>query len=242
MAPSRSADPTAPGGPGPGAPAPAAPAPLDATAGAVLLDIAEESIRSAFGRRPPPLPDGLPAVLHECRGAFVTLHVAGALNGCIGAIVADEPLAPTVARLARSAAFDDPRLPATTPADLAQLSIEVSVLSPLEAVPAGSREELRSGVQPGIHGLVLAAGRHRGLFLPDVWAQFPDFDDFVGHLFVKAGLHPRHWPDHLAAWRFTTQAFTRPASDAPAPPQPGARPGPPRPAGGPASGTGAPPH
>ena len=63
----------------------------------MLLDIAEESIRSAFGRRPPTLPDDLPAVLHECRGAFVTLHVAGALNGCIGAIVADEPLAPTVA-------------------------------------------------------------------------------------------------------------------------------------------------
>ncbi|HMS90157.1 MAG TPA: AMMECR1 domain-containing protein [Acidimicrobiales bacterium] len=95
----------------------------------MLLDIAEESIRSAFGRRPPTLPDDLPAVLHECRGAFVTLHVAGALNGCIGAIVADEPLAPTVARLARSAAFDDPRLPATTPADLAHPSIDASVLS-----------------------------------------------------------------------------------------------------------------
>ena len=191
------------------------PGPLAATDGALLLDIADDSIRSAFEGRQPALPAGLPAVLWECRGAFVTLHVAGALNGCIGAVTADEPLAPIVARLARSAAFDDPRLPPATPDDLAHLSIEVSILSPLEPVPAPSPAALQAQLTPGVHGLVVAEGRHRGLFLPDVWAQLPAFDDFVRHLFVKAGLDPHRWPGHLTAWRFTTQAFIRPAPGSP---------------------------
>jgi AmmeMemoRadiSam system protein A len=213
--------------PEPGPPdRPDAPSPLRATDGEVLLDIAEASIRSAFHRRAPTLPADLPPGLAGCRGAFVTLHVAGTLNGCIGTITADQPLAPTVARLARSAAFDDPRLPATTPDDLARLSIEVSVLSPLDPVPARTRAQLRAGLQPGVHGLVLAAGRHRALFLPDVWAQFPDFDDFVDRLLSKASLDPRCWPPQLMAWRFTTQAFTRPAPTAP-PAAPSAAPAPP---------------
>jgi AmmeMemoRadiSam system protein A len=234
MAPSPSADPAPAPAPAPAptestpADRPPEPGPLLAADGEALLDIAEASIRSAFHRRAPTLPADLPPGLWGCRGAFVTLHVAGTLNGCIGTITADQPLAPTVAHLARSAAFDDPRLPATTPDDLARLSIEVSVLSPLEPVPARTRAQLRTGLQPGVHGLVLAAGRHRALFLPDVWEQFPDFDAFVDRLLAKAGLDHRCWPPQLEAWRFTTQAFTRPApaspSTAPTPPPPSVSP------------------
>ena len=86
------------------------------------------------------------------------------------------------------------------------------MLSPLDAVPAGSRRELRRHVTPGVHGVILTDGRHHGLFLPDVWAQFPAFDDFVDHLHAKAGLPRFPWPSHLAARRFTTQAFVRPAA------------------------------
>lgn len=204
MAPSSSADrvPSAPS---------STPVDLTRAEGEVLVDIAEASIHRAFEGRPPALPDHLPPVLLEPRGAFVTLHVDGHLNGCIGAVRTDEPLAPTVARLARSAAFEDHRLPALRADQLADLTIEVSVLSPLDAVPAGSRRELQGHLTPGVHGLILASGRHHALFLPDVWAHFPAFDDFVDHLLAKAGLHRFHWPSHVAAWRFTTQAFVRPA-------------------------------
>lgn len=204
MAPSSSADRV------PAAPS-TAPVDLTRAEGEVLVDIAEASIHRAFEGRPPVLPDHLPAVLLEHRGAFVTLHVDGHLNGCIGAVRTDEPLAPTVARLARSAAFEDHRLPALRADQLADLTIEVSVLSPLDAVPAGSRRELRRHVIPGVHGVVLTDGPHHGLFLPDVWVQFPAFDDFVDHLLTKAGLQRFRWPSHLVAWRFTTQAFVRPA-------------------------------
>ena len=175
-----------------------------------LLAIARQSIVDAFDGKP--LPSWSPAVpgLHERRGVFVTLHVDGDLNGCIGEVSGDKPLVDEVARLARAAAFDDPRLPALRRRQLPRLTIEVSAMSPLEPIPATSAELLRSHLTPEVHGLMISSGNHRALFLPDVWQQLPEFSDFIGRLFAKAGMDPRYWPDHLQAWRFTTQAFTSP--------------------------------
>ena len=175
-----------------------------------LLAIARQSIVDAFDGKP--LPSWSPAVpgLHERRGVFVTLHVDGDLNGCIGEVSGDKPLVDEVARLARAAAFDDPRLPALRRRQLPRLTIEVSAMSPLEPIPATSAELLRSHLTPEVHGLMNSSGNHRALFLPDVWQQLPKFADFIGRLFAKAGMDPRYWPDHLQAWRFTTQAFTSP--------------------------------
>ena len=175
-----------------------------------LLAIARQSIVDAFDGKP--LPSWSPAVpgLHERRGVFVTLHVDGDLNGCIGEVSGDKPLVDEVARLARAAAFDDPRLPALRRRQLPRLTIEVSAMSPLEPIPATSAELLRSHLTPEVHGLMTSSGNHRALFLPDVWQQLPKFADFIGRLFAKAGMDPRYWPDHLQAWRFTTQAFTSP--------------------------------
>ncbi len=113
-------------------------------------------------------------------------------------------------RLARSAAFADPRLPALRWEDLPRLAIEVSILSPFEPIAARSRGELLAALRPGTDGLLVAAGPHRAVFLPDVWDQLPDPDDFVDHLFRKGGLVPGTWPSNLTAHRFTTEHFERP--------------------------------
>ncbi|MBK6858514.1 MAG: AmmeMemoRadiSam system protein A [Microthrixaceae bacterium] len=176
--------------------------------GDALLTIARQSIVDAFDGKPPRFSSSAAPGSNDKRGVFVTLHVDGDLNGCIGDVSGDKPLAHEVARLARAAAFDDPRLPALRRRQLPRLTIEVSVMSPQEPIPATSPELLRSHLTPGVHGLMISSGRHRALFLPDVWQQLPEFADFIGRLFAKAGMDPRRWPDHLTAWRFTTQAFT----------------------------------
>jgi AmmeMemoRadiSam system protein A len=182
--------------------------------GQLLLDLAEWSIHTALrpsgaDRAAPPAPPTPPDHLHAPHGAFVTLTVDGRLNGCIGAIETPEPLPACIARLARAAAFDDPRLPPLRREDLPALAIEVSILSPLEPIEAGSRAEVLGSVEPHVHGLQIEAERRRGVFLPDVWAQLPDPDDFLDHLLAKAGLHPRTWPAGLRAHRFATTAFVR---------------------------------
>ena len=117
---------------------------------ATLLDLAEASILDGLARRPLRQPDvdALPPELRREAGAFVTLTVHGALNGCIGTIEGAGPLGQEVVRLARSAAFADPRLPALRVEDLPGLVVEVSILSPFEPIPAGSLAELVAAHEP----------------------------------------------------------------------------------------------
>jgi AmmeMemoRadiSam system protein A len=179
----------------------------------LLLDVADDAIERALaGQRPkPPALDSLPPALRVPRGVFVTLRVGGELNGCIGAVDGVEPLGPAVARLAVSAAFGDPRLPALRPADRARLTIEISLLSPLVPIAAAGREELLSSLRPGTDGLVVAARGRRALFLPAVWEQLPQPDRFVDHLWAKAGLTPGTWPKGIETFRFTAEQHEREA-------------------------------
>lgn len=175
----------------------------------LLVDIADDSLSVALAGRTyePPSLDSLPAALCAQVGAFVTLTVAGSLNGCIGDVAGRQPLAHAVAHLAIAAAFDDPRLPALAPHQYDDLTIEVSVLSPLEPVGAADRADLIASLRPGVDGLVIRAGHRSGLFLPDVWTQLPDPDDFLDHLWYKAGLPIWMQPETIQ--RFTTRRSSR---------------------------------
>lgn len=190
--------------------------PLDGRARSLLLDLADETLVTGLeGRRPtvPPLA-ALPPALHRPVGAFVTLTVDGALNGCIGSIEGAEPLGHAVPRLAWSSAFADPRLPALRAVDYERLTIEISVLSPLAPVPADTRAVLHRQVRPGVDGLLLGAGGRQAVFLPSVWEELPDPDDFVDHLLAKAGLPIGRWSVDTWACVFQADRFGRPAGRA----------------------------
>lgn len=179
--------------------------------GELLLDIAESELRAALGvgdRLVLDL-DRLPPALTAPGGAFVTLHVGGQLNGCIGSIESADPIALTVARLALQSAFDDPRLPALRRRDLPQLDIEISLLSPPHPIPASTRSELLANLRPGVDGLIIAAGRWRAVFLPAVWRQLPDPDQFLDQLLRKAGLPTFGWPERMQAEVFTATCLER---------------------------------
>jgi len=173
----------------------------------LLLDLAQTAIVEALtGHRsaPPDLPV-LPTRLRQATGVFVTLHVDGELNGCIGMVEGAEAVAQAVPRLALAAAFEDHRLPHLTRDDLGALVIELSLLSPLRPIPAATWTDLITQLQPRVDGTVIRAGHRQALFLPDVWDQLPDPPDFLHHLYLKAGLTPRSWPPGMSAHRFTTQ-------------------------------------
>src|SRR5437868_2556643 len=100
-----------------------------------LVEIARGAVRQAIGGRPPHVPqpedlEGLPAA----SGAFVTLKRDGQLRGCIGTLHCRAPLSEEIARVAVSAAREDPRFDAVRPAELDDLDVEISVLGPLEEI------------------------------------------------------------------------------------------------------------
>lgn len=171
----------------------------------LLIDVADGAICDGLAGRPPTLPDpdAMPAPLRRRAATFVTLHVDGELNGCIGSIDVTEPVSTGAARHAWSAAFDDPRLPPLRVGDYERLTIEVSVLSALVPTAASTSSELMESVRPGVDGLLIEAGRRRGVFLPSVWATLTTPRRFVAELFVKAGLDEARWHTDLRAWTFT---------------------------------------
>jgi AmmeMemoRadiSam system protein A len=174
-----------------------------------LLDLARSSIRYGLTHhRPLPVdPLDYPPALREPRAVFVTLNKRGRLRGCIGHLEACQALIHDVAENAYSAAFRDPRFPPLGAEELADLDIHISVLSPPEPLRVASEAELLSKVRPGIDGLILEDGRHRGTFLPAVWESLPEPEQFLLRLKEKAGLPPGSWSDSIRVSRYTAEAF-----------------------------------
>lgn len=121
-------------------------------------------------------------------GAFVTLHLHGRLRGCIGHITAAEPLVDTVAEVAVSSAFEDPRFPPVSAAEAPLLRIEISALSPFRVVADHSE------VTVGEHGVLLRKGHRSGLLLPQVATEHGwNREEFLDHTCIKAGLPVGAW-------------------------------------------------
>jgi AmmeMemoRadiSam system protein A len=134
---------------------------------------------------------------------FVTLKRDGRLRGCIGSLQARRPLAEDVAANAEAAAFRDPRFAPLSRDELARTGIEVSLLSPPEALEAANEAEAIARLRPGIDGVIFDYGRHHGTFLPQVWEELGDPADFLHHLKYKAGLPPDFWHPDVRLSRYT---------------------------------------
>ncbi len=129
------------------------------------------------------------------------------MRGCIGSLEASQPLATAVADAAHGAAFRDPRFARLQAHELDDISIEISVLSAMEPLPVSNRAELLAALQPLHDGLLLQEGQLRATFLPQVWRQLPDPDDFFNHLLTKAGLPVGYWSPNLTFFRYQTLSF-----------------------------------
>lgn len=174
-----------------------------------LLKFARESIEAGLrARSQAPLPErDVSPALQEERAAFVTLHVRGALHGCIGSIEPRYPLFVEVWRNAASAAFADPRFPALTEAEWPDTTAHISVLERPQPLRAETEHALVEQLRPGVDGLVLELNGARATFLPSVWEQLPSPQEFLAHLKAKAGWPETFWSQHMKAWRYGTESF-----------------------------------
>jgi len=115
----------------------------------------------------------------------------------------DLPLGEAVIQAAAGAGRSDPRFAAVQPAELAQMEIEISVLSEPERIFADA-------VEVGRHGLLVIRGRSRGLLLPQVASQHNWTPlRFVAETCRKAGLGPDAWRElDTTLWAFTAEVFS----------------------------------
>jgi len=136
-------------------------------------------------------------------GAFVTLRKQRRLCGCIGRLLPRESLANVVAYCAAAAATEDPRFSRLIGDELAEVDIEISVLSPVQTAQP-------EDVEAGLHGLVITSNERRGVLLPQVarehkWSR----ERFLEETCRKAGLDANAWKDpETQVEIFTAETFS----------------------------------
>ena len=140
--------------------------------------------------------------LAEPAGAFVTVHCAGRLRGCVGRTDRSLALAEVVVQCAIGAVLRDTRFRPLEPAELGRMSIEISVLSELQSLAPHE-------IEAGTHGIVVCRGERRGLLLPQVAAERGwSAERFLEETCRKADLEPDAWRDpETQVLAFTAEVF-----------------------------------
>ncbi|MGF7140690.1 AmmeMemoRadiSam system protein A [Roseimarinus sediminis] len=130
-------------------------------------------------------------VLKQKTGAFVSIYNHKTLRACIGNFTSEKPLYVNISDLARAAALNDYRFDPISADEINDLSLELSILSPLERITSIEQIEI------GKHGIYIRKGQQSGTFLPQVaqktaWTR----EEFVGFCSKnKAGLGYNGWRD-----------------------------------------------
>jgi len=160
-----------------------------------LIGLARQTLTAVVstGKIPKVDETKFPKKFLENSGCFVTLTKGGQLRGCIGHIIAQEPLYKAVMDNAKSAALDDHRFPQVTAEELKEIEIEVSVLTAPAPLAFSSPEDLLAKLQPHKDGVVLQVQGRGATYLPQVWAQLPDKVMFLNTLAEKAGCPADAW-------------------------------------------------
>jgi len=168
-----------------------------------LLQLARDTIAARLSGATLPTPPTDSEALQRRASVFVTLTIDDDLRGCIGDMSASRTLGEAVQYAAQAAAFEDPRFNPLTAEELAQIDIEISVLSPLHRIQGAAEVEI------GAHGLVIRAGGRSGLLLPQVaternWTP----EQFLEAVSRKAGLAGNAWQQSgTALYTFSALVF-----------------------------------
>jgi AmmeMemoRadiSam system protein A len=108
-------------------------------------------------------PEDLDALTRRRAGVFVSLHLDGALRGCIGTIQATQPdLSKEIIYCARQSCSADPRFDPVRAGELDALEIKVDILCEPEPVSGPEALDARR------YGVIVRNGARSGLLLPDL--------------------------------------------------------------------------
>lgn len=169
---------------------------------ATLLKLARSTLEAFFAGRKLPNIESPTEGLREHCGAFVTLTERGELRGCIGHLRSEQELHITVQQMAIAAATEDPRFRPVSAAELEEVHIEISVLSPMIKVADVQEIEI------GRDGLYIVSGFQSGVLLPQVATEWGwDREEFLQQVCRKAGLPRTAWKTGATLYRFSAQVF-----------------------------------
>ena len=158
---------------------------------ATLFAIAKDTLAWCVNKKKGPFPIESYTITPKLKvntATFVTLKIRGDLRGCIGSLAPVEPLYLSVHHNAVNAAMHDYRFSPVQSAELPDITVDVSILSPIRDIPNLDAFKL------GQHGIILGKGVARAVFLPEVateqgWTK----EETLSYLSRKAGLSADAW-------------------------------------------------
>ncbi len=167
---------------------------LDPKEQQALLDLSQRTLESHFSGKAVDVDESaLPPKLLEEKACFVTLNKRGGLRGCIGHLSARMKLYRCVIDNTLNAALHDSRFSPVKEDEITQIRIEISVLSEPRPLPYESPDELLEKLIPGIDGVIIKSGYKQSTYLPVVWDQLPDKEEFLNRLCTKGGNRQDCW-------------------------------------------------
>lgn len=67
-----------------------------------------------------------------------------------------------------------------------------------------NEEQLMEKIVPNEDGIIIRDGDYQAVYLPSVWEELPDKNEFMKSLKVKAGLKEDHFSETFEAYKFHT--------------------------------------
>ena len=167
-----------------------------------LLKLCRDVILSKFSQTK--LYTGHAPVFNQLGACFVTLKKNNNLRGCIGSIVAYQPLINDIVQHAQDAAFRDPRFNPVEQKEVEDLTIDISILSEPKLILFKDEQDLLEQIVPFRDGIIIKDKRYQAVYLPSVWEELPEKTLFLNSLKMKAGLPADYFSDTFEAYRFST--------------------------------------
>lgn len=157
-----------------------------------LLNLARKSIEAELNHVELSIDEKIKKKFGKPAATFVTLTKNEMLRGCIGVLKPIRPLWLDVIENAKASAFNDFRFPPLRKEELPKIKIEVSILSEPREIKFSSPEELLKKIDKKM-GIILKKGIYCATFLPQVWEEIEDKEEFLKHLSRKASLQEDEW-------------------------------------------------
>lgn len=165
-----------------------------------IIDLCKNTLLSAFGKKI--TSSAYPQIFNQFGACFVTLEENKQLRGCIGSIIAYRPLIEEIIDHTKDAAFNDDRFMPLEQNELQHLEYSVSLLSTPTKVFFENEQDLLNKIIQNKDGIIIKDKGKTGVYLPVVWEQFQNKQDFLNSLKVKAGFTKDYFSNTLEAYKF----------------------------------------
>jgi len=159
----------------------------------LLLKLARKSIEDYFQGVIPEVTPEVKKQFSELKSCFVCITKNGKLRGISGNLKSNKELYREVIENSVDAAFHDKTSSPLKKEELSAIKIEISILTSSEQLDFESTDDLLNKINVGSDGIMIQKGYHSANFLPQVWEEIFDKDEFLSLLCEKAGLPDDEW-------------------------------------------------